>query len=315
MSNPNVVSGAASGHALTAATLDACLENIKMFQRRYDDEVAKQKYNTNGLTAYNVANHKYQVGKAHHDNLLKQGHNAPPKHVWTEANELFNCSAVPDGGGCRKPFCLCGNGRPRAVGKCKACDFKNAGGNNMCNCPAGQGDCRGECRKYTFNPNHSHYQAAYNNWVRDNPPPVKFAPKQLIPISIKIECSVCSQSIKQGNISATSVKQGDIDQTMNCFNKKLSEAKDAAAQELADAKTAAEIKAASDKQAYLAAIEKKKSSDQMTMYVFVGIFIIVVILAYVAYKFSGDAVAAAPVAAPVAVGAPVAPPVVIPQAQ
>jgi hypothetical protein len=53
----------------------------------------------------------------------------------------------------------------------------------------------------------------------------------------------------------------------------------------------------------------------MTMYVFVGIFIIVVILAYVAYKFSGDAVAAAPVAAPVAVGAPVAPPVVIPQAQ
>jgi len=171
---------------------------------------------------------------------------------------------------------------------CKGC------GMAKCDCTAGLDKICGNCpadRKY-HTP--GTYDSAYNNWVARNPKPVPPAMEELVPISFKIECAVCSQIIQQGDITAGSIEQGQIDQTMDCFNKKLEDAKSAAAAEAANAKSAAEAKAAADKKAALDAIENKKGADSMMMYIFIGIFIVVVILAYVAYTFSGDDAPAAP---------------------
>ena len=90
MSNPTTVHGAAAGKSLTAATLDACLENIKSFQKRYNDEQAKATRNQKKMQAYNKAvsswNHQHQLQK----NKLQAGHRAPTDHIWFE-DQLVNC--------------------------------------------------------------------------------------------------------------------------------------------------------------------------------------------------------------------------------
>jgi hypothetical protein len=174
---------------------------------------------------------------------------------------------------------------------CKGCGMAS------CTCTSGLdkicGSCPGDRKYHTPGT----YDSAFNNWVARNPKPVPPAMEELVPISFKIECAVCSQIIQQGDITAGSIEQGQIDQTMDCFNKKLEDAKSAAASEAANAKSAAEAKAAADKKAALDAIENKKGADSMMMYIFIGIFIVVVILAYVAYSFSGDSAPATAVPA------------------
>jgi len=93
MSKPTTVSGAAAGATLTAATLDACLDNIKMFQKRYEDEQAKATRNQQAMAAYNKALHEYNIQLQLQKNKLEEGRRAPPSHIWY-ADKLVDCGKV-----------------------------------------------------------------------------------------------------------------------------------------------------------------------------------------------------------------------------
>ena len=86
----NTVSGAAAGAALTAATLDACLNNIKMFQKRYEDESAKAKRNQEKQQAYNNSIAAWNIQHNLQQNKLEAGRRAPAEHIWY-ADKLVDC--------------------------------------------------------------------------------------------------------------------------------------------------------------------------------------------------------------------------------
>ena len=86
---------------------------------------------------------------------------------------------------------------------CKGCGMAG------CTCTAGLDKICGSCpsdRKYHVP---GTYDRAYHNWVATHPAPVKPALEELVPITFKIQCAVCSQHIQQGDISAGSVEQGN----------------------------------------------------------------------------------------------------------
>lgn len=316
----------------SVATLQACLDNMKQFQQRYDAEQAKANRNQIKEQAYNNAYSAWKIRKAERDAALQSGRYAQLGGVWNPNNGTYIvCHQSPKTSG--GPFDLCGysNIETRLCTARGNADPGNwwwyrqpsPGGTNLdhqgCNC----GSCAEQCCFDTspngplrYNPNGSWYQNTWNSLEASDREPTKPALEPLLPITFNIQCSSCNQYITQGSVTATSVTQGDITQTMNCFNNQLSAAQQQAAADAAAAKTAAEAKAAADKQAQLDAIAKQaaaqeaaqkaseeaaqkaaaakaaadtaEQSMQMMYIIMIVVFILVVVVGLAAYYFMGS---------------------------
>lgn len=302
----------------SVATLQACLDGMKAFQQRYDEEQAKATRNQIKQQDYNNALAAWNNRKAARDAALSQGHYAQLGYVWNPTTSAYiHCNSTPKTSG--GPFDLCGytNYETKlciSAGRADSTNYnlyRMAGGAD-CNCASCAEQCCHDASAngpLKYNAGRSWYQATWNSLEANDPRPVQPALEQLLPISFNIQCSSCNQYISQGSVSAQSVTQGAITQTMNCFNNQLSAAQQQAAADAAAAKTAAEAKAASDKQAQLDALARqaaaqeaaqkaaadKRAADlaaeqnmQMLYIIMVVVFILVVVAGIAAYYFMGD---------------------------
>lgn len=77
----------------TLATLNACLDNIKQFQQRYNDEQAKAARNQQRQQAYNNALSAWQVQNAQQLANREQGRRAPTQYIWYNG-ALINCNTT-----------------------------------------------------------------------------------------------------------------------------------------------------------------------------------------------------------------------------
>lgn len=190
---------------------------------------------------------------------------------------------------------------------CKTCGLGPG-----CDCTAGlDSTCGKPCDQRLLYNVPGTYDYQYDVWLSNNPRPVPPAMEELVPITFNIQCSVCSQSIQQGVITAGQVTQGAINQTMSCFNDQIADVQKQVEKEAADAKTAAEAAAAQKAKeladalaaeaARQAAAQKAKEEAQaaadaaaasaaqmQSMMIMVFIFIVVVILAVVGYMYMGS---------------------------
>jgi len=309
----------------SVATLQACLDGMKAFQQRYDEEQAKATRNQIKEQAYNNAYSAWKLRKAARDRALEDGKRAQPGHVWNpNTGAYIHCNTSPKTSS--GPFDLCGyaNIETRLCGSLGGKEgwktnlyMQPSVGNPTlvhrgCNCASCAEQCcfdNSDNGPLLFNPNKSWFRPTWDQLEASDSEPVRPALEQLLPITFNIQCSSCNQYISQGSVSAQSVSQGDITQTMNCFNNQLSAAQQQAAVDAASAKTAAEAKAAADKQAQLDALAKqaaaqeaaqkaaaaKRTADlnaeqnmQMLYIIMVVVFILVVVAGLAAYYFMGD---------------------------
>lgn len=164
---------------------------------------------------------------------------------------------------------------------------------NPCNCGAAE-PCHMDCSSgntatnIRYNAAASSYQATYDAWIAANPQPVPPAPIEPVPISFTINCNVCTQNLQQGQINASSVTQGQINQTMDCFNQQISAAQAAADAAAAAAKTQQQTDAAAAQQSALASIASQASGTDYTMYIVIFvIFIAIIVIAAVIYSNMG----------------------------
>lgn len=309
-------------YSAVITTLQTCLDNIKIFQQRYDDESAKAVRNQLKNQQYNEAYSAWSTRRQQRLNLLAQGRwltNNYNGYVW-QGNTAIKCNDYPRTGG--GPFDLCGY-FDTVTRKCTACRRAHAGSSieksyfmsnaDGCNCASCGEQCCLDCSSGStsdirFNPNASAYQSEFDRLEKQDPEPTQPAYEQLIPITFNISCQACSQIIQQGAITAGSVNQGQITQTMNCVTNQIQDVQNQAINALenaktqADAKAAADVKAAADalaaklaaqqalqkalqtqKEAELASINAQSSTLNMLLIMFF-IFIIVVIL--VAYSYN-----------------------------
>lgn len=168
------------------------------------------------------------------------------------------------------------------------------------------------------------YDNNYAAWLAANPQPTPPALEELIPITFNISCQACSQIIQQGAITAGSVSQGQISQTMNCVTNQIQDVQAQAAKALQDAKTAADAKAAADVKAAADALaaqhaaelaaqqaaQKQKDAEAAaaaasataTTQILIMLFVVfVIVAALVAYSYMGSASPAVEYSQPVPV--------------
>jgi hypothetical protein len=136
--------------------------------------------------------------------------------------------------------------------------------------------------------------ANYNQWLQANPAPAQPALQELVPISFSINCDVCTQNLQQGNITAGSVKEADINQTMDCFNKQISAAQAKADADAAAAKTAADAAKAAQDQAGLASIASIAGGGSSSYMIYIVIFIAIIVIAMVIFFMRSGAPAYPP---------------------
>jgi hypothetical protein len=305
-------------------TLQNCVDAIKNFQKRYDDEVAKINANQRALQAYNIAKADWGIRQAQRDERYRTGHwlTAPAGAegwVW-DGNVPVNCNSHQSSGG--GPWNLCGY-KDEISRKCSRCRDQHANsskylyadGDRGCNCASCAENCCYDC--VSGNPatdiRYNSTSSFYTTYAQDNaadPPPTLPALYELIKISFDISCQACMQSVNIGNVTADKVDIGSVNQTMNCVTNQIKQVQNEAAQAaqnaktVSDAKAAASVKAAADalaaqqaaqlalqqaKQKQIAAEAAAAAQSTTTTIILLVLFVfIVIVAALLAYTYLGS---------------------------
>lgn len=78
-------------YSAVITTLQACLNDIQIFQQRYDAESAKAQRNQQKQQAYNNAKTAWDIANQQQLALREAGRRAPDGYIWYNGS-LSNCS-------------------------------------------------------------------------------------------------------------------------------------------------------------------------------------------------------------------------------